>query len=100
MARHLIVSRRYSWAAHCGSDDRLGDRISKRGRPITLGFVTPLSAPGDVHSGETLRNTPQLWVDDVNKSGGIMGEKVVLAVFDDSGKPEVGASAVDAATSR
>ena len=50
-----------------------------------------------MRSGETLRDTAQLWVDEANKAGGINGQKVELAVFDSSGKPEVGAAAVERA---
>lgn len=65
--------------------------------PITLGLVTPLSEPGDARSGEAIRKTAEVWVKTVNAAGGISKRPVELAVYDDAGKVEVGAQAVERA---
>lgn len=65
--------------------------------PITLGLVTPLSEPGDARSGEAIRKTAELWAKTVNAAGGISKRPVELAVYDDGGKVEVGAQAVERA---
>lgn len=67
------------------------------GARITFALVTPLSAPGDYRSGQDIQKMAEVWVQQVNASGGIQGHPVDLAVYDDQGKPEVGASAVERA---
>ncbi|MCC6223346.1 MAG: ABC transporter substrate-binding protein [Thermoleophilia bacterium] len=62
--------------------------------PVVLGFVGPLSEPGDVRSGTSMLEVAELWVADVNAQGGIDGHPVELAVEDDQGQPEVGTSAL------
>lgn len=64
---------------------------------ITLGLVSPLSEPGDARSGEAIKKTADLWVKLTNEAGGIGGKQVKLAVYDDQGKVEVGASAMERA---
>lgn len=61
--------------------------------PITFALVSPLSEPGDVRSGEAIRKTAELWVEQTNEEGGIDGRQVELAIYDTQGQPEVGASA-------
>jgi branched-chain amino acid transport system substrate-binding protein len=65
--------------------------------PITLGLVSPLSEPGDARSGDAIRKTAELWVKLTNDAGGIDGRPVNLAVYDDQGRVEVGASAMERA---
>jgi len=64
---------------------------------ITLGLVSPLSEPGDARSGQAIKKTADLWVKIINDAGGIHGRMVKLAVYDDQGKVEVGASAMERA---
>lgn len=64
---------------------------------ITLGLVSPLSEPGDARSGEAIKKTADLWVKMTNEAGGIDGKTVKLAVYDDQGRVEVGAAAVERA---
>jgi len=64
---------------------------------ITLGLVSPLSEPGDARSGQAIKKTADLWVKMINDAGGIRGRMVKLAVYDDQGKVEVGASAMERA---
>jgi branched-chain amino acid transport system substrate-binding protein len=64
---------------------------------ITLGLVSPLSEPGDARSGEAIKKTAELWAKLTNEAGGIIGRQVKLAVYDDQGKVEVGASAMERA---
>lgn len=64
---------------------------------ITLGLVSPLSEPGDARSGDAIKKTAELWVKLTNEAGGIIGNQVKLAVYDDQGKVEVGAAAMERA---
>jgi len=65
--------------------------------PIRLGLVSPLSEPGDARSGAAIQRTAELWAEVVNAGGGIDGRPVELAIYDDQGRVEVGASAVERA---
>jgi len=60
---------------------------------VTLGLVTSLSAPGDYRDGTLIKNVADLWVKNANSNGGIGGRTVTLAVADDGGAPDSGASA-------
>lgn len=62
-------------------------------KPIVLGMTTPLSEPGDARSGHAIQKAVNLWADQVNQAGGILGRKVEIKAFDTQGKPAVGAQA-------
>jgi ABC-type branched-subunit amino acid transport system substrate-binding protein len=68
-----------------------------RAGDITLGLVSPLSEPGDARSGDAIKKTAELWVKLANEAGGINGSQIKLAVYDDQGKVEVGAAAMERA---
>lgn len=59
---------------------------------IVIGFLGPLSHPGDYRAGQANLAVAKLWVDRVNAGGGIDGREVVLEVADSQGKPEVATS--------
>ena len=65
--------------------------------PVTLGLVSPLSEPGDARSGDAIKKTADLWIKETNAAGGVKGRQFKLAVYDDQGKVEVGAAAVERA---
>ncbi|MFN8201248.1 MAG: ABC transporter substrate-binding protein [Solirubrobacteraceae bacterium] len=65
--------------------------------PVTFALVTPLSEPGDYRSGELIQKVGELWTKQTNAAGGVDGHKVNLKVYDDQGKPAVGASDVERA---
>lgn len=71
--------------------------LAQTSGPITLGLVSPLSEPGDARSGDAIKKTADLWIKETNAAGGIKGRQVKLAVYDDQGKVEVGAAAVERA---
>lgn len=71
--------------------------VASAADPIRLGLVSPLSEPGDARSGAAIKRTADLWVKITNEAGGIDGTPVELAVYDDQGRVEVGASAVERA---
>jgi branched-chain amino acid transport system substrate-binding protein len=72
----------------CGAGSSSGGSGS-----VTLGLVTSLSAPGDYRDGGLIKNVADLWVKNANSNGGIGGRTVTLAVADDGGAPDSGASA-------
>lgn len=75
-----------------GEEEGGGGGTAAGGGPIPIGFIAPLSEPGDFRSGKSNLQAARLWVDQVNKNGGILGRKVKLETGDDQGAPETGAS--------
>ncbi|MCD2176860.1 branched-chain amino acid ABC transporter substrate-binding protein [Rhizobium sp. C1] len=61
---------------------------------ITIGLIAPLTGPVAAY-GEQVKNGAQVAVDEINKKGGILGEKVVLKFADDGGEPKQGVSAAN-----
>lgn len=54
--------------------------------PIKLGGTLPLTG-GNASIGKVAQATMQLWLDDVNKRGGLLGRKVELVIYDDQTNP-------------
>jgi branched-chain amino acid transport system substrate-binding protein len=67
--------------------------------PVKVGVVLPLTG-SEAAFGEIERNSFQLAVDEINAKGGVKGSKIELVFEDDTGKPEVGRSAVEKLISR
>lgn len=62
---------------------------------IKIGGIAPLSPPGGVQTGESLRDGMTIAVDELNANSGIMGKQVELIVEDTSGVPEKGVAAFE-----
>ena len=62
---------------------------------IRIGGLAPLSPPGGVQTGESLRDGMEVAVDELNAAGGVMGRPVELLVEDTSGVPEKGVAAFE-----
>jgi branched-chain amino acid transport system substrate-binding protein len=60
---------------------------------VKFGIATPLTA-GDYKSGQINVQTAELFIDQINAEGGLLGKKVVLVKADDEGKPAVGVTAM------
>lgn len=64
------------------------------GPPIRIGAVIPLT--GELANfGEMQKNSYEIAIQEINGAGGVKGRKLELIVEDDTGKPEVGRSAVE-----
>ncbi|WP_413709954.1 branched-chain amino acid ABC transporter substrate-binding protein [Rhizobium sp. Rhizsp82] len=61
---------------------------------ITIGLIAPLTGPVAAY-GDQVKNGAQTAVDEINKNGGILGEKVILKTADDAGEPKQGVSAAN-----
>ena len=61
---------------------------------IVVGLIAPLTGPVAAY-GDQVKNGAQAAVDQINKTGGILGEKVVLKLTDDAGEPKQGVSAAN-----
>lgn len=61
---------------------------------ITIGLIAPLTGPVAAY-GDQVKNGAQTAVDEINKKGGILGQKVVLELADDAGEPKQGVSAAN-----
>lgn len=67
---------------------------------IKIGGIAPLTPPGGVQTGESLRDGMQVAVEELNASGGLMGKQVELIVEDTSGVPEKGVAAFERLTTK
>ncbi len=63
--------------------------------PIRLGWVGPLSPPGDYAAGEVMKKAAQLATDEVNARGGVLGRPIQVLYEDTAGKPEQGTAAME-----
>jgi branched-chain amino acid transport system substrate-binding protein len=62
---------------------------------IRIGGIAPLSPPGGVQTGESLRDGMMVAVDMLNADGGVLGKQVELLVEDTSGVPDKGVAAFE-----
>jgi branched-chain amino acid transport system substrate-binding protein len=62
---------------------------------IKIGGIAPLSPPGGVQTGESLRDGMKVAVEELNAGGGLLGLPVELIVEDTSGVPEKGVAAFE-----
>jgi branched-chain amino acid transport system substrate-binding protein len=67
---------------------------------IKIGGIAPLSPPGGVQSGESMRDGMSIAIDEINSSGGLLGKKVEIVVEDTSGVPEKGVAAFERLASK
>lgn len=56
--------------------------------PIKFGGTLPLTG-GNASIGKVAQATMQLWLEDVNKRGGLLGRKVELVIYDDQTNPTI-----------
>ena len=61
---------------------------------VKVGIVLPLTGAG-AKLGEIERRSFEMAVEEINKAGGVKGERLELVIEDDNGKPEVGRSVVE-----
>ncbi len=62
--------------------------------PIKVGVVLPLTGE-QAKFGEIENNSLLMGLDEINKAGGVNGRMIELLIEDDTGKPDVGRSAVE-----
>jgi branched-chain amino acid transport system substrate-binding protein len=73
--------------------------VISAGAPIKVGVVLPLTGE-QAKFGEIEKNSFLMALDVLNKAGGIKGRPIELVIEDDTGKPDVGRSAVEKLISR
>lgn len=61
---------------------------------IKVGIVLPLTG-AEAKFGEIEKRSFEMAVEEINKQGGIRGEKIQLIIEDDTGRPEVGRSVAE-----
>ncbi|WP_117193582.1 branched-chain amino acid ABC transporter substrate-binding protein [Rhizobium terrae] len=61
---------------------------------IVIGLIAPLTGPVAAY-GDQVRNGAETAIAEINKKGGILGEKVVLKAADDAAEPKQGVSAAN-----
>lgn len=73
----------------------LGTSAATAQETIKIGGIAPLSPPGGVQTGESLRDGMTIAVEEINASGGLLGKQIELVVEDTSGVPEKGVAAFE-----
>ena len=68
--------------ASCGADRAL----AQSGNAIKIGFSLPLTG-GLASNGRAILATYQMWQDDINAKGGLLGRKVEFVYYDDQSNP-------------
>ncbi len=61
---------------------------------IVIGLIAPLTGPVAAY-GDQVKNGAETAIAEINKKGGILGEKVVLKAADDAAEPKQGVSAAN-----
>ncbi len=61
---------------------------------IVIGLIAPVTGPVAAY-GNQVKNGAETAIAEINKKGGILGEKVVLKIADDAGEPKQGVSAAN-----
>jgi len=67
---------------------------------IKIGGIVPLSPPGGVPTGESMRDGMLIAVEELNASGGLLGKQVEIFIEDTSGVPEKGVAAFERLASK
>ena len=67
---------------------------------LKIGGIAPLSPPGGVQTGESLRDGMLIAVDELNAKGGVLGMKIEISIEDTSGVPEKGVAAFERLASK
>lgn len=62
---------------------------------IKIGAVAPLSAPGSVTGGETMKAAFAIALEEINAAGGVLGQQVELVLVDTEGLPERGTAQME-----
>jgi branched-chain amino acid transport system substrate-binding protein len=62
-----------------------------RSADIVIGLIAPLTGPVAAY-GDQVKNGAQTAVDEINKKGGVLGNKLELKLADDAGEPKQGVS--------
>jgi branched-chain amino acid transport system substrate-binding protein len=57
-------------------------------RELKIGIVTLLSGPASSTFGIPARNAAEIWVEKLNREGGVGGAKIVPVIIDEAGSPD------------
>jgi branched-chain amino acid transport system substrate-binding protein len=66
---------------------------TRAAEPITLGWVGPLSPPGNFAGGQEMKYAVELGVEEINRAGGINGRPLKVIYEDTKGQPAEGSAA-------
>jgi len=83
---------RMSWCFLCAAGLLL--TVAPPAAAVKVGIVLPLTG-AEAKFGEIEKRSFEMALEEINKKGGIKGEKLELIVEDDTGRPEVGRSVVE-----
>ncbi|MFZ6656348.1 ABC transporter substrate-binding protein [Undibacterium sp. TJN19] len=58
--------------------------------PIRIGIIGPFTGKSSTDMGESIRGGAQVFLQDINQIGGVMGRRIELVERDDQAKPDIG----------
>ena len=82
----LIERRTFNKLAIAGAAATVAGPIAAQGKPITIGFGMALTG-GLAPNGKAALLAMQIWEQDVNARGGLLGRPVKLVYYDDQSNP-------------
>ena len=65
-----------------------GPQAARAAEPIKIGFSMPLTG-GLASNGKAILAAYQMWEEDINAKGGLLGRPVKLVYYDDQSNPSV-----------
>jgi branched-chain amino acid transport system substrate-binding protein len=69
--------------------------VGGTGDTVKIGAVAPLSAPGSVTGGTTMKAAFEIALEEINEAGGVLGKTAELVLVDTEGLPERGTAAME-----
>jgi branched-chain amino acid transport system substrate-binding protein len=86
----MVSTTRREFGAHLAATAAVGlgagPALAQGGNPIKIGFGMALTG-GLAANGKSALLAQQIWKEDVNKKGGLLGRKVELIYYDDQSNP-------------
>ncbi|HET7411677.1 MAG TPA: ABC transporter substrate-binding protein [Pararhizobium sp.] len=91
--KHLVSTHLAGMAAAAFAALSLAVAPASAADPIAIGWVGPLSPPGNYSGGQEMQWAVQLEVDQINKAGGVLGRPLKVTYEDTKGQPAEGSAA-------
>src|SRR5476649_1967385 len=82
----LIERRKFGKLAVAGAAAGLAGTAAAQGKPLTIGFGMALTG-GLAPNGKAALLAMQIWEQDTNAKGGLLGRPVKLIFYDDASNP-------------
>src|SRR5712671_2549680 len=89
----MILQRNHRLAAAAAFACSLSAGTARAAEPVTIGFGMALTG-GLAAAGKTALLAMQIWQEDINAKGGLLGRPVKLVYYDDQSTPPTGRGSI------